>query len=144
MKRFAAVLTLSFMVILLPSWLAAQEVKTLIDRGVANLENGKFDQALDDFNQALKLKPNDASLYDYRGIAYRTNGLDDQALQDFNKAIQLDPKFARAYRNRAMVYYDKTEYGKAVVELDKAQSLGYRLDQDFVKMVRRKAAEKQQ
>jgi tetratricopeptide (TPR) repeat protein len=68
--------------------------------------------------------------------------MDDQALQDFNKAIQLDPRFARAYRDRAMVHFDRSDFDKSVEDLDKAQSLGYRLDQDFVKMVRRKAAEK--
>jgi tetratricopeptide (TPR) repeat protein len=142
MRRFLFLVTLALLSGLLPGVIYAQDVKTLVDRGVANLESGKFDQALADFNAALKLKPNDAALYDYRGVAYRCKGMDDQALQDFNKAIQLDPRFARAYRDRAMVHFDRSDFDKSVEDLDKAQSLGYRLDQDFVKMVRRKAAEK--
>jgi Flp pilus assembly protein TadD len=144
MNRFAAsVLILAITAMLLPGPLGAQDVKTVVDRGVANLEQGRLDQALNDFNQALKLKPNDASLYDWRGVAYRTKGQNDLALTDFNKAIQLDPKFAKAYRDRAMVYDDKTDYAKAVADLEKAQGLGYKVDQDFLKMERRKAAEKQ-
>jgi Flp pilus assembly protein TadD len=142
MKRFALPMIALFLVVLCPGLLAAQDVKSLVDRGVANLEDGKTDQALQNFNQALKLKPNDAALYDYRGMAYRVKGKDDLAMQDFNKALELDPRYAKAYRNRAMVYLDKTDFDKSVADLEKAQSLGYRLDQDFVKMVKRKAAEK--
>jgi Flp pilus assembly protein TadD len=144
MKRFAtSVLILAVTALLLPGLLGAQDVKTLVDRGIANLEQGRLDQALNDFNQALKLKPNDASLYDWRGVAYRTKGQNDLALKDFDQAIQLDPRLAKAYRDRAMVYDDKTDYAKAVADLEKAQSLGYKVDQDFLKMVKRKAAEKQ-
>ena len=142
MRRISYLAALALVVVFLPGLCFAQDVKAFVDRGVASLESGKFDQALNEFNQALKLKPNDASLYDYRGVAYRTKGQNDLAMADFNKAIQLDPKFARAYRDRAMVYFDLSNYDKSVEDLDKAQSLGYRLDQDFVKMVRRKAAEK--
>ncbi len=142
MKRFSFLAVALVMVLSLPGALTAQDVKSLVDKGVASMEDGHIDQALQSFNQALKLKPNDPALYDYRGMAYRVKGQDDLALQDFNKAMELDPRFARAYRNRAMVYYDRTDYEKSVADLEKAQSLGYRLDQDFVKMARRKAAEK--
>jgi Flp pilus assembly protein TadD len=142
MKRCASVLTAMLMVLAFAGLVAAVDVKTYVDQGVTNLENGKFDQALKDFNEALKLKPNDAALIDYRGIAYRAKGQDDLALNDFNKAIQLDPKFARAYRDRAMVYFDRSEFDKSVADQEQAQSLGYKIDADFLKMTRRKAAEK--
>jgi tetratricopeptide (TPR) repeat protein len=142
MKRFPPILLTLLAVFFLAGLGWAQDVKTYIDRGTACLEAGKFEEALKEFSQALKLKPNDAALYDYLGTAKRCKGLDDQALQDYNKAIELDPKFARAYRDRAMVYYDKTDFTKSLSDLEKAKSLGYRLDEDFVKMVRRKAAEK--
>lgn len=134
----AALLT----VFLLPGMGFAQDVKAYTDKGIANCESGNFDQALKDFNDALKQKPNDASLYDLRGMAYRCKGMDDKAVQDFNKAMELDPKFGRAYRNRAMVYFDKGDFDKSLADLKKAQSLGYKVDEDFFKMVARKAAEK--
>jgi Flp pilus assembly protein TadD len=142
MKRMALFLAVASLVILLCGTVAAQDVKAYIDRGLAQCEAGHFDQALKEFNQALKLKPNDAALHDYHGMAQRGKGLDDQALQDFNRALQLDPKYARAYRNRAMVYYDKSDFDKAAADLVQAQSLGYPVDQDFLKLVKRKAAEK--
>jgi Flp pilus assembly protein TadD len=142
MKRVAFVFLAVSIMLALPGIIAAKDVKTYVDQGVANLENGKFDQALQDFNEALKLKPGDAALYDYRGVAYRVKGLDAQAMQDFNRAIELDPKYARAYRNRAMVYFDQSDYDKSVADQEKAQSLGYKVDPDFLKLTKRKAAEK--
>jgi Flp pilus assembly protein TadD len=142
MKPFAAVLTTMLMVLTFAGLTAAADVKTYVDQGVANLENGKLDQALKDFNEALKLRPNDPALYDYRGIAQRAKGQDDLALQDFNQAIELDAKFARAYRDRAMVYFDRSDFDKSVADQEKAQSLGYKIDPDFLKLTRRKAAEK--
>jgi Flp pilus assembly protein TadD len=142
MKRLVLVLIAVLMVTVLPGFTAPQDVKAYVDRGLAALEAGRFDQALQDFNRALNLKPNDASLYDFRGVAYRGKGLDDQAMKDFNQALQLDPKYAKAYRNRAMVYYDNSEFDKALGDLEKAQTLGYQVDQDFLRLVRRKAAEK--
>lgn len=142
MRRFLLVAAWLFVGILLPGILAAQDVKTHVDKGIANCETGNFDQALKDFNAGLKLKPNDPSLLDYRGTVYRCKGQNDKALQDFNKAMELDPKFARAYRDRGMLYFDMGEFDKSLTDLKKAQSLGYKIDEDFLKMVARKAAEK--
>lgn len=142
LKHFSPVLLIILAVFFLAGPAGAQDVKAYLDRGAACLEAGKFDQALQEFNQAVKLRPNDPAVYDSLGMAQRCKGQDDQAMKSFNKAIELDPKYARAYRNRAMVYYDKTDYVHSLSDLEKATSLGYKLDEDFVKMVRRKAAEK--
>ena len=142
MRRFSIAWICCLLIVFLPAMLGAQDVKTYVDRGIEGCETGKFDQALSDFNAALKLKPNDATLYDYRGMAYRCKNMDDKAIQDFNKAMALDPKFARPYRNRAMIYYDRGDFDKSLADLRKAQSLGYKIDPDFLKMVAGKAAEK--
>jgi Flp pilus assembly protein TadD len=143
MKRFAMLFALMFLLLAVPGFVAAADgVKAHVDKGIAYCETGHYDQALKEFNQALKLKPNDPALYDLRGVALRGQGQDDQALQNFNQALQLDSKYARAYRNRAMIYYDQTDYAKAQADLEQAQSLGYKVDEDFFKLVKRKAAEK--
>jgi tetratricopeptide (TPR) repeat protein len=73
----------------------AQEVKPLVGQGMKNCEKGRFDQAIADFTQAIKLKPNDATLYDLRGVAYYAKGDNEKALADHEQAIKLDPKYAR-------------------------------------------------
>jgi tetratricopeptide (TPR) repeat protein len=142
MKRFSLVLAWLCVMVLLPGAIYAQDVQKYVDAGIEKCELGKYDQALKDFNDALKLKPNDASLYDLRGMAYRCKNMEAQAIQDFEKAMQLDPKFGRPYRNRAMIYFDRGDFDKSLADLEKAKSLGYKVDPDFLKMVARKAAEK--
>ena len=142
MKRFTVVWALLCMVVFLPGGINAKDVETYVKQGIERCELGQNDQALKDFNDGLKLKPNDANLYDLRGMAHRCKGMDDKAVQDFNKAMELDPKFGRPYRNRAMVYFDKGDFDKSLADLQKAQGLGYKVDPDFLKMVARKAAEK--
>jgi tetratricopeptide (TPR) repeat protein len=142
MRRLFLIVACLFLASLLPGILAAQDVKTHVEKGIAGCESGHFDQALQEFNAGLKLKPKDPALWDYRGMAYRCKGQNDKALQDFNKALELDPKFARAYRDRAMLYSDTGDFDKSLADLNKAKSLGYKIDEDFLKLVARKAAEK--
>ena len=138
MRRFSIAWIAVLLIVFLPAVLAAQDVKSLVQKGVASMEAGKFDH----FNAALKLKPNDAKLYDYRGMVYRCKNMNDKALKDFDKAMKLDPKFAMPYRNRAMLYSDLGKFDLCLADLNKAKSLGYKIDEDFRKMIIKKAAEK--
>jgi tetratricopeptide (TPR) repeat protein len=136
-KLCCLVMALSFF---LPNLAGAQEVQALIDRGIENSQKGNYDQAIQDFTQALKAKPNDAAILTFRGVVYHAKGRDDQAIQEFDQAIQADPKFGRAYYQRGMVYETLGRYNKALEDLQQARSLGYKVDMDFVEMIKRKAA----
>ena len=142
MRRFSIAWIAVLLIVFLPAVLAAQDVNSLMQKGIASMEAGKFDQALSEFNAALKLKPNNAKLYDYRGMVYRCKNMNEKALQDFDKAMKLDPKFAMPYRNRAMLYSDLGKFDQCLKDLHKAKSLGYKVDEEFMKMIARKAEEK--
>ena len=120
----------------------AQDVKTYVERGMENSQSGRYDQALKDFNDALKLKPNDAMLITYRGVVYYAKGQNDLAMKDFNRAIEIDPKTGKAYYQRGMIYENQEKYAQAVTELKKAKSLGYSVDQVFIETLEKKAAAK--
>ena len=60
------------------------------DRGVAYARKGKYDRAIQDFDQALRLDPNQALAYYNRGLAYRRKGEYKRARSDFSKALALD------------------------------------------------------
>ncbi len=119
---------------------AAQDVKALVDKGIQDCQSGRYDQAIKDFNDALKLKPNDALLITYRGVAYYAKGQNDLAMKDFNRAIEIDPKAGKAYYQRGMIYENQEKYAQAAAELKKAKSLGYGVDPVFIESVERKAA----
>jgi tetratricopeptide (TPR) repeat protein len=128
------------LVCLLPNLAAAQEVQAYVDRGIENSQKGQYDQALKDFDQALKLKPNDAAILTYRGMVCHAKGQDDQAIKDFEQAMKADPKFGRAYYQRGMVYETLGKLSQALEDLQHAKSLGYKVDMDFIEMIKRKMA----
>ena len=59
------------------------------NRGNAFREKGEYDRAIQDYNQALTLKPNLDPAYYNRGIAYARKGEYRQAESDFSKALKL-------------------------------------------------------
>ena len=71
-------------------------------RGNAYRAKGEFDKAIEDYNEAIKVDPNDASSYNFRGLAFQSKGLIDESIADFNEAIRLRPTFAFAHSNRGL------------------------------------------
>jgi tetratricopeptide (TPR) repeat protein len=143
MKRVPYLPLALLILFLLPSLSSAQGVQSYIDQGISNSQAGHYDQALQAFDQALKLKPNDPALITYKGIVYYAKGNNAKALQLFEEAIKLNPSFARAYYQRGMVYQAQEKYKQAVPDLVKAKQLGYGVDPDFINMMKRKAAGKE-
>ncbi|TSA48316.1 MAG: tetratricopeptide repeat protein [Nitrosomonadales bacterium] len=60
-------------------------------------------EALDDYNRALALKPDDGYVYNDRGAVYLDDGRYQEALRDFDKAVALVPNYPRPYLGRALV-----------------------------------------
>ncbi len=143
MKRFLLPFTMVFLALLfIQGPAAAQDVNALVQKGMEDSQAGRYDQALKDFNDALKAKPNDPTLITYRGVVYYAKGQTDLAMKDFNQAIQIDPKLGKPYYQRGMIYENQEKWTQAVQELKKAQSLGYHIDPVFIESVEKKAASK--
>ena len=68
------------------------ELESLIQKGITNLNNGNFEDALSYFEQALLLKPDDPDLWNQKGVALRSLGRYDEASECYNKSLQLDPR----------------------------------------------------
>lgn len=142
MKRFVMPMGVLVVALLFNVGLAAaQDVKTYVEQGMQNSQAGRYDQALKDFNDALKLKPNDALIITYRGVVYYAKGQTDLAMKDFNRAIEIDPKAGKAYYQRGMIYENQEKYAQAVPELKKAKSLGYSVDPVFIESLEKKATQ---
>jgi tetratricopeptide (TPR) repeat protein len=75
---------------------------TLVNRGVVRIRTAQaaqaFDQAMDDFRQAIQLRPEHYHAVMNLGLAYKKLRKWDAALEQLTKAIALYPKAAQANR----------------------------------------------
>ena len=74
------------------------------NRGNAHSAKGDHEQAIADYDEAIKLDPKNASAYNNRGSARSDKGESEGALDDFNAAIKLNTRYASAYFNRGNIY----------------------------------------
>lgn len=67
--------------------------------GIAFQAQGKLDQAIKSYRQALALKPDFAEGHDNLGIALQAQGQLDEAITSYRKALSLKPGLAGAHYN---------------------------------------------
>jgi tetratricopeptide (TPR) repeat protein len=84
---------------------------------------GKDQLALHDFNEGLKLDPQNVELLVDRANLYGESGMFFEALDDFNAAVDLAPDRPDIYVFRASTYIDLDELDLASDNLDKALGL---------------------
>jgi tetratricopeptide (TPR) repeat protein len=93
------------------------------DLGDAFARAGNFDEAIRDYDKALKLDPYYAKAYNNRGNARSDANHDLDAIGDYDKAITLEPDFAEAYNNRGLAYAKIGRLTDAIRDYDKAIAL---------------------
>jgi tetratricopeptide (TPR) repeat protein len=86
------------------------------NRGVAYRLKAEYDKAIDDFDEAIKLRPNYPNAFNNRGVAYRNKGDLDHAMADYDQAITLKPDYLAAYYNRGLVLQETGAYDKAIAD----------------------------
>jgi len=93
------------------------------NRGYAYQTKGLLEQALTDYNKAIKLDPDLVDPYIDRASLYEKKGLSDLALTDLNKAIELQTYNFDAHRNRGSLYQKKGLLDLALQDFNKAIEL---------------------
>ena len=62
-----------------------------------NAESKQYEEAIADFDEAIRLKPDHAKAYDSRGIVKGLLKRYESAISDHTAAIDITPDFAEAY-----------------------------------------------
>ena len=79
-----------------------------------------YDQAIENYNAALRLNPNYATVFNSRGNVYLDKKDYDRAIQDYDQAIGLSPNYAVAFYNRGLAYQNKKDQDRAIQDYDQA------------------------
>ena len=93
------------------------------NRGNAHAGNGQFEQAIEDYDEAIKLDPNYTKALNNRGVVYEKTGDYDRAIKDFDAAINIDPNYSVALANRAETFQKRGDYPSALKDFDQAIQL---------------------
>lgn len=97
------------------------------NRGLMHFKVGEYDQALEDYNQALSLNPRLDGAYNNRANCYAQKGDLAAAIADYDSALDFNPANLRAVINQAITFRQLGLYGQALENLDIALFLGRRL-----------------
>jgi tetratricopeptide (TPR) repeat protein len=89
-------------------------------RGYASLKNQQYQDAIQDFTEALKIKSNDTRVYEQRAAAEMKVYDYDKALADYSEASKLKPNEVRYYNYRAYIYETKEDAQNSMAETEKA------------------------
>ena len=100
--------------------------------GISYLFLGDFNQAIDNFNSAIKINNNNSSFYYYRGYTFSKLCKFDKTEEDYLKAISLKPKSAELYNNLAGINYVIGENEKSIQNYLKSIELNKNLKQSFL------------
>jgi len=101
-------------------------------RGQLKADAGRDQEALRDFEEAIRIDSKRWRAIHNRGVLLAQAGEFEKAFDDFHRTIQLNPDFAKAYSNRAALYLVAgnlslalADYTRAI-ELDEELALAHR------------------
>ena len=84
---------------------------------------GKYQQAIERYSQALELDPQLPAAYNNRGNSFYHTDQIDLAIQDYEKALALDPRHADAYSNRGNAYKHRGNPVRAIQDFNRSLEL---------------------
>ncbi len=102
--------------------------KDYIDKGIEEINSGKFEDAIADITKSIELKNDWEISYFYRAVANQALEKWDDAMLDYTKALQINDKMTDAYYNKAKITLSRKDIEnpdikKAISDLEKALEL---------------------
>ncbi|MDG3002281.1 tetratricopeptide repeat protein [Paludisphaera mucosa] len=114
---------------------AVQEARATAYSGLAQVHHrlNRNDEALAEYDQAIRIDPGDPNSRIGRGDVHRALGDFDRALADLDEAVRLGPGYPRAFASRGRLLEDlkhddraEADYSRAVA-IDPSYAFAYRL-----------------
>ncbi len=101
----------------------ADQAVVHLARGISYSQLNKFNDAITDFNTALKLRSDYGEAYLNRGAIFLSMGRFQNAVEDFNKGLALLPDVVVAYNDRGFAHENLKQYAKARDDYQQALAL---------------------
>ena len=137
--RIILIFSIVVAILFLPQTVQAQPLSTLADtnishtnqlsaddlfkRGVYEALIGNYQVAIENFNQVIHIRPNDATAYANKGLARAAIGEKKGAIADFNSALHINPDLEFAYYNRGYIRFELQDYHGALTDFNQTIAL---------------------
>lgn len=99
--------------------LDSKNVDALLCRGYIYKQRSEILLAEKDFNEAVRLAPDNSIVFSQRGLFFKQIGKLDKALADMHRAVELSPVYFY-YERRAGIYAELKDYENAVKDYTEA------------------------
>lgn len=101
---------------------------TVIRRGDAHWDAKRFDDAIHEYSEAIRIDPGNTLALTKRGRAYQQKGDIERAMADYDEALRLDPKNSAALASRAELWANRGDFARAASDLRKSIALEEQVD----------------
>lgn len=98
-------------------------IQTRIEKGLELQNNGFFDDAIKEYQEVLKIEPDNAEIHKRLGDAFYDKQNELEALIEYRESIRIDPNNAATHNNLGLVYYQLGLYSDAIKELKEALNI---------------------
>jgi tetratricopeptide (TPR) repeat protein len=102
----------------------------LISLGNAYFGQEKYIAAIEQYNKAVQVEPDEALIYYNLGAAHSNNDNHEQAVVAYLKAVEIDPTIGEAHYELAFEFYQLGNYNMAWKHIKIAKGLGVEVTQE--------------
>ncbi|MCZ7400350.1 MAG: tetratricopeptide repeat protein [Candidatus Methanoperedens sp.] len=88
--------------------------------GLAYDRIGKYEEAIKELNEALRLNPDYIEVHNNLGVTYDRMGMPEEAVNELKEALKLNPDYTEAHCNLGNIYARSGRYEEAAGELQEA------------------------
>ena len=85
-----------------------------------HFKNGDFSDAIKIINEAIKINPNFAELYNEKANALNELKKLEESIKNYDEAIKINPNYADAYYNKGLVLHQLNKFELAIENYDEA------------------------
>lgn len=103
--------------------------------GVSLIQQGKFDEAIDAFNESIANSGRMFEAYVNLGYIFFKKGELDKVVDANSKAVEIEPRYARGYANLGFAYLQMARTEDAIEALEKAIDLNSGIVQAWSNLV---------
>eukprot|EP00667_Euglena_gracilis_P006068 EG_transcript_6116 len=98
----------------LQAYLDPEKAQAAKERGNELFKLNKYPEAIREYDEAIRRKPDDHTFYSNRAACFMKMGEYSHAMKDCDKALELSPNFVKAMTRKGHCHYWMKEYHKAL------------------------------